>query len=317
MRIGLIGPPGDAEVKLLADRLEGRGVEPLVVDATRLPGDVDVTVDVGEATSVAVDGAPVDDVGAWYARRLGLWDPMLPDAPDRDEWSAFFDAYHAWHAAETERAMLAGSLLEVLDEASAVVNPPAAITQHLRKHFQLARMRAAGVPVPAFTVTTDPDRAAAFAGEHDRVVYKPMAGRRHVLEVTPADIRERREAFDTEPVCLQRLVEGEHHRVHVVGGEVVGAGRVAFDREARIDYRASEKGVEAVELRETHEKACVAAMEACGMSYTGLDLIVDEAGRAWMLECNPAPMFANFEEASGIPVSGRLADHLIETARRA
>lgn len=315
MRVGLIGPDDDAEVELLRDRLEALDADPFVVDLPALPDGPEVTLDVDQTSSVRVDGAPVDEVAVWYARRLGLWDPTLPQAPDRETWSAFFDRYEAWHAAETERAMLAGSLLEVLDQASAVVNPPAAITQHLRKHFQLARMRAAGVPVPAFTVTTDPDRAAAFAGEHDRVVYKPMAGRRHVLEVTPEDVREREAAFATEPVTLQRLVEGEHHRVHVVGDEVVAAGRIDFDREHRIDYRASEKGVDAVELPERVEQVCVDAMRACGMSYTGLDLVLGQ--EPWILECNPAPMFAGFEEATGTDVSRRLAEHLVEVGRTA
>jgi hypothetical protein len=319
MRIGLLGPPDDAEVDRLADALRDRGAEPLVVDVTELPGGLDVTVNAdGEGPpSVRVDGEPVDGVGAWYARRLGLWDPALPRAPDPQAWGDLEEAFPAWHAAETERAMLAGSLLELLHEASAVVNPPDAVWGHLRKHHQATRLQAAGVPVPAFTVTTDPDRAVAFAREHDRVVYKPGAGRRHALEVTAEDVRERRAAFATEPVCLQRLVEGEHHRVHVVGEEVVAAGRVDFDREQGIDYRASEQGVDPVDLDRDLRALCRRAMRACGMSYTGLDLILDEDAEPWVLECNPAPMFAAFEDEVDRPVGDRLAEHLLEAARGA
>lgn len=316
MRLGLIGPPDDAEVQRLGDRLDERGVETLVLDLTTEPDELDLTLTVDEEPSLSRDGEPLDDVDAWYARRLGLWDPTLPEAPTREEWSAFYDRYDAWHAAETERAILAGSILEILHDRAAIVNPPRSIYEHLRKSHQIWRMVDAGIRVPAFQVTTDPDAAEAFAREHDRVVYKPGAGRRHVLEVTPETIRERREAFDTEPVMLQRLVEGEHHRVHVVADRLVAAGRMDFDKQARIDYRHSETDIEAVELPEAIETACRRAMEACGMSYTGLDLILDDAGEAWFLECNPAAMFATFEDRTGYPISERLADHLIAMAER-
>lgn len=302
MRVGLIGPEGDPQVTRLTDRLADRGVEPVVLDLTRFPDEVDLELRFEGEPELFLEGQSINEVGCWYARRLGLWDPNLPKAPDRETWMDFYDRYEAWHAAETERSILAGSLLAVLDERSAVVNPPAAIVGHLRKHHQLAVMRAAGVPVPGFTVTNDPDAAIAFAKRHDRVVYKPTAGHRHVTEVTPATIEERREALSTEPIVLQRLVKGDHHRVHVVGDELVAAGRIAFDQDAGVDYRASEQGVERVDLPPAAVEDAHRAMAACGMRYTGLDLILEEVtGEHWILECNPAPMFAAFEDETGRP----------------
>lgn len=316
MRVGLIGPDEDAQIEQLVHRLRDRGVDPLVLDLTRFPEAVDLELRIEDEPAVLLEGEPLDDVGCWYARRLGLWDPTLPEAPDRATWMDFYDRYEAWHAAETERAIFAASLLEVLEESSSVVNPPASVTGHMRKHHQLATMRAAGVPVPPFTVTSDPEAALAFAQRHDRVVYKPIAGRRHVTEVSPETIDQRRGALDTEPILLQRLVEGDHHRVYVVEDEIIAAGRIAFDREQGVDYRASETHVELVELPKPAADAARRAMEACGMAYTGLDLILEEGtGEHWVLECNPAPMFANFEAKTGAPVSAKIAELLVRRAK--
>lgn len=314
MRIGLIGPPEDAEIQRLRTELAARDVEPVLLDLTRRLPEIDITLAVDEEPTLRLDGEPVDDVGAWYARRLGLWDPTLPEEPTPEQWEAFYDRYQAWHAAETEKAITTGSILEILAERSTVVNPPRSVYDHMRKSYQLARMKAAGVPVPAFQVTTNPDEAEAFAREHDRVVYKPRGGRRHVLEVTPQTIRERREAFGTEPVFLQRLVDGDHHRVHLVD-DLVAAGRFSFDRDERVDYRAAKTELEPVELDPEIEQLCRQAMEACRMSYTGLDLILDGDEDPWLLECNPAPMFAVFEDKTGYPIAETLADHLIAAAQ--
>lgn len=314
MRVGFIGPPDDPQIERLTDGIEDRGLDTVVLDVTRGVGEIDLTLSVDDDARVSFGGEPVDDVGAWYTRRLGLWDPILPEEPTREEWDAFYDRYRAWHAAETETATTIGSVLEVLAEQSTLVNPPRSVYDHLRKSYQLARMKQAGVPVPAFQATTDPDQAVAFAREHDRVVYKPRGGRRHVLEVTPEDIHERREAFDTEPVFLQRLVDGDHHRVFVIDDEIA-AGRFTMPEDAGVDYRVSETNIEAVELSAETEQLCRDAMQACRMRYTGLDLILDEEGQPWFLECNPAPMFAAFEDRTGHAITERLVDHLVDAAR--
>jgi glutathione synthase/RimK-type ligase-like ATP-grasp enzyme len=135
-----------------------------------------------------------------------------------------------------------------------------------------------------------------------------------VHEVTPEVVRARREAFDPEPVCLQRLVDGDHHRVFVID-DTIAAGRFRFDPDERVDYRAAETEVEPVELADDIEELCRTARQACQMTYTGLDLILDEEGDPWFLECNPSPMFAVFEDETGYPISDRLADHLIAAGR--
>lgn len=196
------------------------------------------------------------------------------------------------------------------------MNPVDAFIGHTRKHHQVWTLRRAGLRVPDFLAANDLDALRAFVARHDRVVYKPVAGRRHVRELTAEHLESRASALATEPVLVQALVEGRHVRAYVVGDRVVGAGEVVFDRDVAVDYRASQRGTEVVDLPADVRRDCVRAARACGMDWTGLDLILDADGRANFLECNPSAMFANFERATGIPVSDALADLLIERAKR-
>jgi glutathione synthase/RimK-type ligase-like ATP-grasp enzyme len=64
------------------------------------------------------------------------------------------------------------------------------------------------------------------------------------------------------------------------------------------------------------ERAVVArAARAAGLPFTGLDLQRPrDGGPAQVLECNAAPMFANFCRRTGADVAGPLADLLVRLA---
>ena len=62
-------------------------------------------------------------------------------------------------------------------------------------------------------------------------------------------------------------------------------------------------------LREEHG-AAVAAARACAMPFSGVDLIRARRG-FFLLECNPSPMFAVFEEKTGFNIAQPLAQLLL------
>lgn len=295
-------------------RLREEGVEPVVLDLSAFPAKTRVAVRAGERPVVVRDGEALDDVGAWYVRRFGHTDPLVRRGLDRDAWNAMHDQFDEWLAAENERAIFVASLLEFLAETAPVVNPPAAFVGHLRKHHQVWRLRAAGLDVPEFVTGNDPTEAARFAASRPSV-YKPAAGYRHVREIDAATIEARAEALATEPIVVQELAEGRHVRAFVVGDRFLGAAEIVFDRAQGVDYRLSQKAAEPVDLSAEAQADCVRAARACGMAFTGLDVILTPDGGRRFLECNPSPMFATFEDATGLPVSRTLARHLRDVAR--
>ena len=317
MRIGILGEASEPEVALVSKRLAERGVDPVVADLNGFPRERRLSILVeGGAPRVVLQGQDLSDVAAWYVRRYGFSDPLVKREMDLKEWTEIHNQLREWIQVENQKQMTLASTLEFLQELAPTVNPPGAFLGHLRKPHQTYLIRKAGLPVPDYLVTSDPDEARAFLARHPRVVYKPVAGGRHTREMTRERFDQRARALQTEPILLQALAEGRHLRAYVVGDRFVGAGEIQFDREVSIDYRETQRGALPVDLPEEIQRQCVRAAEACGMPFTGLDVIVDdERGRHAFLECNPSPMFANFERMTGIPVSDSLANLLVELAK--
>ena len=317
MRIGILGEPTDAEADLVAKRLREAGVEPVFADVSGFPAKSRLSLHVdGPRPRVEVDGQDASDVRAWYVRRFGYVDPLFRGELTREAWNDIYGQFREWGQVENQKAMTVASLLRFLEELAPMVNSPDAFIGHNRKPHQVYLLRKAGLPVPDFLASNDPDAIRAFLARHPRVIYKPVAGGRHTREIDAAHFESRVKALATEPILVQALAEGRHCRAYVVGDRFVGAGEILFDREAGIDYRASTKGAERIDLPAHVQAQCVQAAQACGMSFTGLDVIWDEpTGTHRFLECNPSAMFVNFERMTGVPVSTALVDHLVERAK--
>lgn len=265
----------------------------------------------GPRPSARLGGDDVADVGAWFVRRFAQGDGAFRAPMTPEQWSAAYGRFDAWRASEASRNVAVTSLLRVLEDLAPMVNPTAAFVGHTRKHHQVATLARAGLRVPPFLLSNDPAALRAFA-RGGRTVHKPVAGEAHVQE---ADEDALAALAEKGPVLAQRLVEGRHVRAYVVGDRVVGAAEIRFDRSQGPDYRASQQGTEAVALAPAVAEACLRAARAVGMDWTGLDLVLAKDG-PWFLETNPAPMFANFERATGAPVAAALAALLVERAKQ-
>ncbi len=297
--IGIIGPVGDEQVCRVREQLVRRGVEPAVLDLTTFPATTKVSLHDGVPSAGGLD---VSAIRAWYVRSLPLPLPFLADGR-RD------------YAAGRERRSFVTSFVAALARDGATfVNPPAVMAQHFLKLDQLQRLRDAGIPVPMTHATNDPAAVLDFARALDgRVVYKPVAGGGWCRRASADDLSEQRlHALAAAPVVFQEEVPGRNVRAYVVGGRVVAAYEIASDD---IDYRGRETAVVPIPLADDEDEACRRAAEACGMSFTGIDLKRGPDGRFAVLECNPSPMFAAIERRTGPPsVSEALADLLIGIA---
>ncbi len=204
-------------------------------------------------------------------------------------------------------AVLASLVLTLQSEGVRVVNPLEVNAQHSQKPYQLELLRRAGLPVPRYLATNDPRAVRRFARQVKRAVYKPLAGGATVREVEPSDLSaERLETLATAPVLFQELVEGVAVRAYVVGKMVVAAAEI---RSRELDYRRGEESVTLTTLTRGETAAARRAATACGMAFAGVDMLRTSEGHV-LLECNPSPMFAVFEDKTGADVSGPLAEYL-------
>ncbi len=214
---------------------------------------------------------------------------------------------------EERVAFIASTLLSLESQGIPVVNSLEVNSQHSRKPLQLELLRRAGLPVPRSLASNDPKAVKAFVKDVRAAVFKPLAGGATVRRVQKEDLsRERLEGLTLAPVLFQELLEGISVRVYVVGKRVVAAAEI---HSTELDYRRDEGVVASTRLTIEERRAAVSAAAACDMRFSGVDLIRGAKG-FHVLECNPSPMFAVFEEKTGLDVAGPLAKYLLNPGRR-
>ncbi|NLV44557.1 MAG: hypothetical protein GXY07_08670 [Candidatus Hydrogenedentes bacterium] len=209
---------------------------------------------------------------------------------------------------EEKRSFLESLLLTFERQGVRFVNSLEANSQHSRKPWQLRLLQDAGLPVPRWTATNDPAAVRTFARAVGPCVYKPLSGGATVRLLETRDLsRERLDALKLAPVLFQEYYAGVSVRAYVIGGRVIAAAEI---RSEEVDYRRDEREVSPVRLTVAERRAAVTASRACGMAFTGVDLIRGKDGFR-VLECNPSPMFAVFEQKTGLDIAGPLAELLI------
>jgi glutathione synthase/RimK-type ligase-like ATP-grasp enzyme len=292
----IVGGGTDPEAKRVAKEIRLRGGSVLRCDTAAFPQETLLTLADGH---IRLRRRKLPTLKSVYLRSLNCH-PLTPqlehDLTKRPR--GLFAEYNE------KRAMLVSVLLHLQRKGVPLVNDFEANAQHSQKPYQLARLHRKRLPIPRFLATNDAKAVAEFVAEVGRAVYKPLAGGATVREVARKDLTEERlSALTTAPVLFQELIEGVSVRAYVVGDHVVAAAEI---HSPELDYRRQEDEVVATSLKPEERHAVVYAAQACGMPFAGVDLIRSARGFA-ILECNPSPMFANFEKKTGQDVARPLA----------
>ena len=197
------------------------------------------------------------------------------------------------------------------------LNRPSALAVAHDKAEALARLSAAGLPVPPTRciVRGGSDDLAGLPGE--RFVVKPAAGASG-HGVTVGLDRARAAACAAAfadasgPVLVQPLLgEGLDRRLLLAGGRLIAAME---RRPAPPDGRGNlGYGARATALQPSAEETrlALAAVGALQLDVAAVDLLVHE-GRALVLEVNSAPGLSGIERATGIDIAGALAAYVAD-----
>jgi glutathione synthase/RimK-type ligase-like ATP-grasp enzyme len=193
-----------------------------------------------------------------------------------------------------------------------MVNTLTAQLVHPRKVHHLRTLAAAGVPVPPFVATNDADVIRDFVSRQpDGAVLKPLRG---FAKTRLLQAGEELPCLTRRPVLVQRYVPGATVRVYAVSGRPVAAGEMR--NAGHVDTSVDPRAPVLVEPTGDERTIVARAARAAGLPFTGLDLQRPrDGGPAQVLECNAAPMFANFCRRTGADVAGPLADLLVRLAR--
>jgi RimK family alpha-L-glutamate ligase len=191
------------------------------------------------------------------------------------------------------------------------VNGPRAIERTIDKFLASALLARAGVPTPRTIACERADDALAAFEELGRdVIVKPLFGSMGVgmTRIDDADVAERvfrALALERAVYYLQETLphDGSDLRALVVGGRVLAAiERVGAGWRANL---ARGGRARPAELSAEQERLCLAAADALGVDYAGVDLLHDK-----VLELNSIPGWHGVQAATGVDVAAALVEHV-------
>jgi glutathione synthase/RimK-type ligase-like ATP-grasp enzyme len=325
MRALIITRTNDNEcVDFVTRALEKRGAKPFRLDTDRFPTQARATIRVenGRVSGRIADRGDSFDVselaGAWH-RRLEIGG----DIP------ATMDKKLRQPSLEESRRVLLGMFASL---PCFVIDPTARLRHAEHKQLQLEVARSVGLDVPRTLVTNDADSVRAFWDEcSGRVIAKMMTGfavieegREKVVFTNPLAEKDL-ESLDQLALCpmtfQEKLDKELELRVTIVGERVFAASIDSGKLErSKSDWRR--EGVALLHewkpyaLPRALEKGLLALMDAFGLNYGAIDVIVTPDGRHVFLEVNPAGEFFWLDKIGGMPISDAIADVMLGLAPR-
>jgi glutathione synthase/RimK-type ligase-like ATP-grasp enzyme len=312
-RIGLIAARDREETRRLQMRLEERSAEAVVLDARE-----DATIRMGPDGESAC-GVDLRGFTGFYVADLALRSPVVEDEQGKIDRAASREAL----AASQRQLSAWNSLLLRLAARCPVVNPPQTHDLHALKPWEMAVYERGDLPAPFTLSTSDPAALLAPSGgvrtKIESWIQKGMVGGYGYTTsfLPPGDLDEARQRLEERPLMVQERVQGDNLRAFVLDGKVIGAARIVPREADEVDSRRDTARVQRVELPPEAVDAAVRAARTWGLVFAAVDMMEDRTGsRHAILECNSAPFFVNFERATGLDVSSRLATYLVKGAER-
>lgn len=180
------------------------------------------------------------------------------------------------------------------------------------KPYQAMLVRQCGLSTPPTLVTNDPEEAHRFHDEwHGDVIYKSLSGVRSIVRRLGPDQLARLPYLRHGPAQFQAFIPGDNVRVHVVGDDLFAT----HIRSASVDYRYARREGSDVEMKPFTlppdvAESCLQLARRTDLLLAGIDLKVTPDGDYYCFEVNPCPGFLYYEQYTGQPISGALADLL-------
>ena len=285
-KIGILSSQRGYHPLALEESLWDRGCEPVFFNVTRLAGRI------GGSPAVQVRGEALEDCGALLVRTI--------PAGSLEQIVFRMDALHR---------------LEKL--GICVVNSATAIERTVDKYHASFLLADAGIPTPRSLVTEDFETALAACREMRDVVIKPLFGSegKGMVRITDEETAYRvLRAWELNRYIfyIQEYVPHfqEDVRAFVIGDKVAGAMR----RRAagwKTNYSNGAE-VSAAELGREMEELALKAVKVIGLDYAGIDLMLSEDGRTYVVEVNSIPGWRGLRKITEEDVPGRIVDHVLE-----
>jgi RimK family alpha-L-glutamate ligase len=203
-----------------------------------------------------------------------------------------------------------------------VVNSPRAIERSVDKFYTTTLLHDAGLLVPETVVCERVEDAMAAIRAMGDVVIKPIFGSLGHGMVRVSDpetaLRVVRALEQIKSVFyVQRAIDhgGRDLRIFVVGGRVLAAiERCAPQGEWRTNVAIGASAT-AVDVSVEIARVAIAAADAVGADYAGVDVLPARDGAMYVLEVNGIPGWQGLQQATGLDVAASIVEHVEQCVR--
>lgn len=292
LKIGIVASDqAEWHVERLFSELKKRSVESYLLPVTKFRSRID------SDPKISVNGYGIDDYDAVVVRRVP--------------------------GGSVEQVIYRMDALFRLEELGVrVINSAKSIEKTVDKFMTSAILEDAGIRTPKTIVTENFSEAMkAYDELGGDVVVKPLFGSLG-LGMTRVDNREiayrvfRALEMTNSVYYLQEFIRhpGEDLRIFVLGNSVIASmRRVAKGWKTNISGGGkAEPYTPSSEIIETSIKAT----SLLGLTYTGVDIIVSEAGEPYVIELNSTPGWKGLQTVNRVNIAGTLVDHILEMTRK-
>jgi glutathione synthase/RimK-type ligase-like ATP-grasp enzyme len=294
----IIGGPKEPEVRRLAHCLEELGHSPLIIDASTFPQHHSLTFGDG---SWRYGDHELNSVKAFFLRSLHC---------NKLTTSSAGELNRHLHALREKDSILGSLLRWAGAQGKLILNPVDTLLCHFYKLDSLERLRNANIPIPSTLGTNDPNAVSEFAQSHKRLICKPLAGGAEAIAISVDDLSPLFLAqLQNAPVMLQERIYGDDIRVYVLGDQVIAAASLSTDH---VDFRTGHQDFQTTTLTEAESADIIHAAKLMSLNFAGIDFKRTKEGRHFILDINPAPMFAGFENITGLEIASHIARYLVE-----
>jgi len=224
------------------------------------------------------------------------------------------------------RSLPGGSLEQVIfrvdvlhhleDMGVPVINRPSCIEKTVDKYYTSALLAAGGIPTPKTVVTENYNTAMSVFSEMKDVIVKPLFGSLGlgIVRLTDEDTAHR--VFRAWQSCnyvfyIQEYIPHNNRdiRAFVLGSRVIASmQRLGDGWKTNINRGAR---AESMVIGPALEELCLKTANILGADYLGVDILVSNEGKPYVIEANSIPGWKGLQETTNLDIALEIADFVI------
>lgn len=227
-----------------------------------------------------------------------------------------------WTEQETKAGLV--SILSSLD--CYYLNHPNKVHSASVKVNQMLVAKSFGFNIPETCISSSPDEVQEFYAKVSSMIFKTFSHPTikvneeelvvYTSRVKEDDLKDQ-ESIKKSLCFFQKEIKKEIEIRATVVGDLVFSAEIHSQRSAgtSVDWRRYDiKNTPHYphELPEHIVKQCIQITKYYSLDFNTIDLILDPLGNYWFLEMNPNGLWAWIEILTGLAISGKIADKLID-----